>query len=167
MNRALILACGNSLRGDDGAALHVLDHLRKRLCDDPAIDFHFQQQWTPELAEPISRAATVIFVDAAVGMPSGSIAWRQLQPSTSTALQNSHHATPEALLMLAEQLYGKQPRQAFLVTIAGAAFELNENLSDTIRGAIPLSAELIEKLLFGIRPPQDYSDGCTATLRKS
>jgi len=65
MCKALVLACGNSLRGDDGVAFQVVSYLRNDSCD-PAAEFYCQQQWTPELAEPISQADIVIFVDAAV-----------------------------------------------------------------------------------------------------
>ena len=60
MSKALVLACGNSQRGDDGVALQVVNYLRNDLCD-PAAEFHCQQQWTPELAEPISHAETAFF----------------------------------------------------------------------------------------------------------
>jgi len=38
MSRALVLACGNSLRGDDGVALQIMNHLQKAGCD-PAPEF--------------------------------------------------------------------------------------------------------------------------------
>jgi len=149
MNRALVLACGNSQRGDDGVALEVLDYLREGLCD-PAAEFISQQQWTPELVEPISKADIVIFVDAAVGTPPGSISCRQVQPGPSALLGSTHHTSPESLLLLAEGLYGKRPARAFLVTIAGAAFGLQEALSDPVRRAIPRTGERIKALLSGV-----------------
>ena len=54
MSRALVLACGNSLRGDDGVAIRIVTQLKNSICD-PAIEVYCQQQWTPELAEPISQ----------------------------------------------------------------------------------------------------------------
>lgn len=146
MSRALVLACGNSLRGDDGVALRIVSQLENSICDS-AIKFHSQQQWTPELAEPISQAEIVVFVDAALGTSPGAVTCRQLHPSPTTPRDSIHHSSPEFLLLLAEQLYRKQPVRAYLVTVAGAAFELDENLSDPVRRAIPEAGELIKDLL--------------------
>jgi hydrogenase maturation protease len=146
MIKALVLACGNSLRGDDGVALQVVNDLQKTGCD-PATEFRWPQQWTPELAEPISKAEVVVFVDAALDAPAGSIACTHLLPNRSTSLGGTHHSSPESLLLLAEELYGKRPLRAYLVTVAGAAFELEENLSDPVRSAIPGAVERIKALL--------------------
>jgi Ni,Fe-hydrogenase maturation factor len=54
MKKALVPACGNSQRGDDGVALQVVSYLQNDLCH-PATEFQSQPQWTPELAEPISQ----------------------------------------------------------------------------------------------------------------
>ena len=149
-----MLACGNSQRGDDGVALQVVTYLRNGLCHPPT-EFHSQQQWTPELAEPISYAEVVIFVDAAVGAPSGSIACWQLQPGPSASLAGTHHTSPESLLLLAEQLYGKRPARAYCITIAGNSFELEETLSDPVRAAIPRSVERIKALLSKVPMPEE------------
>ncbi len=144
--KALVLACGNSLRGDDGVALQIVHRMQEGVCD-PATEFHCQQQWTPELAEPISKAKLVVFVDAALHTPPGSIACRQLQPMRSMPLGYTHHVSPESLLWLAEELYGKRPVDAYLITIAGATFKLAEPLSDPVQSAIPSAVQRINALL--------------------
>ena len=159
MNQALVLACGNPQRGDDGVALQVVNCLRRGLCD-PATEFHSQQQWTPELAEPISKAEIIIFVDAAIGMPPGSIVCRQLQPTASTPPGSTHHTSPESLLQLADELYGKHPVRAYLLTIAGASFEMEETLSEPVRRAIPRSVDRIKALLSGVTTPEDPAAAC-------
>lgn len=146
MSKALVLACGNILRGDDGVALHVLNYLRKALRKNSA-EFLFQQQWTPELAEPISQAQTVIFVDAGIGTTPGSVAYRQLQPGASQSCAHTHLTSVESLLLVAKELYGAHPERAYLVTIAGASFELEETLSDPVRRVIPCAAQRIMALL--------------------
>ena len=63
----LVIAWGNPLREDDGVAWHVVEGLR-RLQPRPSLPLlrlrHAHQQLTPELAEPVSHAAGVVFVDA-------------------------------------------------------------------------------------------------------
>ncbi|MFY9793758.1 MAG: hydrogenase maturation protease [Candidatus Sulfotelmatobacter sp.] len=145
MSRALVLACGNSLRGDDGVALRIVTQLKNSM-GDPAIEVYCQQQWTPELAEPISQAEIVVFVDATLGRPPGAVTCQQLQPSQNTPLDSTHHSSPEFLLLLAEELYGQRPARAYLVTVAGATFGLEEDLSDAVRRAIPEAEERIKAL---------------------
>jgi hydrogenase maturation protease len=152
MSKALVLACGNSQRGDDGVALQVVDYLRKNPCS-PTAEFHCEQQWTPELAEPISEAEIVIFVDAAVGGQAGSIACRQLQACSNASVTSTHNTSPDSLLFLAEALYRKSPARAYLITITGESFELAETLSDPVRDAIPRSAERIKALLTEVPLP--------------
>jgi hydrogenase maturation protease len=156
MSKALVLACGNAQRGDDGVAIAVVNYLREDFrapnlgspdfCP-PTPEFHCQQQWTPELAEPISRAEVVIFVDAAVGAPAGSVACRRLQPGPSASLTSTHITSPDSLLLLAEALYGESPARAYCITIAGDSFELEETLSDPVRRAISRSGGRIKTLL--------------------
>jgi hydrogenase maturation protease len=145
MSRALVLACGNSLRGDDGVALRIVAQLKKSI-RNPATEFCCQHQWTPELAEPISHSDIVVFVDAALGSLPGSIVCKQLQPSQNPPSDSTHYSSPEFLLLLAEELYGQRPAQAYLVTITGATFDLADNLSDPVRRAIPEAEERIKAL---------------------
>lgn len=60
----LILAYGNPLRRDDGVGWVIGERLAEMLREDVA-DVRVLHQLTPELAEPISRAGAVIFIDAA------------------------------------------------------------------------------------------------------
>ena len=63
MPRVLIVAYGNPLRSDDGVGWVVAEELRRRLAS-PEVEVLQLQQLLPEVAESLSRADTVIFVDA-------------------------------------------------------------------------------------------------------
>jgi len=153
MSRALVLACGNSLRGDDGAALHIVRELQEGGCD-PETQIHFEHQWTPELAEPISEANVVIFVDASTALAPGEIACQRLKPIYKSPASLSHQTTPASLLALAEELYKAHPARAFLVTIGGASFALTEELSPPVQKAISRAVESIKALLSGVTLPE-------------
>lgn len=153
MIRALVLARGNPQRGDDAAGLEVANGLRSGLCD-PATEVFSHQQWMPELAEQISKAELVIFVDASADLPPGTIACQKLQPAPHSPRSITHQTSPESLLRLARELYGQHPADAYLVTIGGASFELSEKLSDTVRHAIPHAVERIKALLSGVTVPE-------------
>jgi len=145
MSRVLVLACGNALRGDDGVALHIASCLNG--ISGPETRVHTDQQWAPELAQPISQAETVIFLDASVSVPPGVIACRELQTDKTSLSSFTHQISPEALLALSEELYGCRPEHAYLLTIGGASFDLQEGLSEPVRHVIPQAIERIKTLL--------------------
>jgi hydrogenase maturation protease len=156
MTRALVLACGNSLRGDDGAALHVARELGSGLCElETAI--HSSTQWTPELAESISAADVVIFVDASAVVPPGVVQTRKVSPIPDAPGSLSHRTSPAGLLALAKRVYGMIPSRAFLITIGAKSFELSEELSEPVRLAIPEVIERIKAILSGISLPSDVT----------
>ena len=154
MIRALILACGNSLRGDDAAALHVARELRSGLCE-PETAIHSSTQWTPELAESISATDVVIFVDASAVLPPGAVQTRKVSPIPDAPGSLSHRSSPAGLLALAKSLYEAVPARAFLITIGAQSFELSEELSEPVRLAIPGVIERIKAILSGISLPSD------------
>jgi hydrogenase maturation protease len=146
MSRALILACGNTLRGDDGVGAYVAKCLAGEL-RDPEIEIQCDHQWTPELAEPISEAELVIFLDASASLPPGEIACQPLQPAPSSPAQFTHQTSPAALLSLAAELYGHIPARACLLTVGGRSFDLREELSPPVLQAVPAVLQRIRELL--------------------
>ena len=156
MNRALILACGNSLRGDDAVALHVARELRAGLCE-PETVVHDSTQWAPEQAESISEAEVVIFVDASAVLPTGAVQSKRVSPKAEEPGSISHSCSPEGLLALAKQLYGVVPSSAFLITIGAQSFEFSEELSDAVKLAIPEALAHIKAILSGVSMPSEES----------
>lgn len=154
MIRALLLACGNSLRGDDAVALHVARELRSGLCE-PETEIHSSTQWTPELAESISAADVVIFVDASAVLPPGAVQTRNVTPIPDAPGSLSHQSSPAGLLALAKRLYEVIPSRAFLITIGAQSFELSETLSEPVQLAIPEVIQRIKAILSDISLPSD------------
>ena len=157
MIRALILACGNSLRGDDAVALQVARQLRAGLCE-PETVIHFSTQWAPEQAESISESEMVIFVDASAVLPSGTVQSKKVSPKRDAPDSFSHSCSPEGLLALAKQLYGVVPPRAFLITIGAQSFDFSEELSEPVKLAIPEALALIKAILSGVSLPSEEPD---------
>jgi hydrogenase maturation protease len=135
----LIIGYGNPLRGDDAFGYRAAERI------PGAIAVH---QLTPELMDPISRAARVVFLDAAAeGIP-GEIRRRPVVPA-SDASNFTHHATPEALLAGARALYGRAP-EALLITVTAATFELSDTLSPEVQKALEEVLRVISA--FGVYP---------------
>ena len=138
----LIIGYGNTLRGDDGAGILAAELLMERV-HDPEIEILPQHQLTPELMEPISRAAHVIFIDAAVSGRPGNVHRIPLRPAPACS-RFSHVTTPESLLAGAQSLYGHTP-EATLYTIPGGSFETGQELSPAVRRAVNDLVETLEK----------------------
>jgi hydrogenase maturation protease len=93
------------------------------------------QRLTPDLAEPISRAEHVVFLDITHGGIPGELHSEEIFPSEGNATF-SHHLDPPALLSVARDLYGVYP-QAYLLTICGRRFEAGDTLSSEVEHQIP------------------------------
>jgi hydrogenase maturation protease len=149
MNHALVLACGNPLGGDDGIAVVLARYFRAEFCE-PETDIRSSQQWTPELAEPISQSDIVLFVDASVTLPPGKIQFKIVEPAQEFSSSMTHTISAEALLALSVQLYSRTPECAYLLTIGGESFDHPDHLSEPVRSAIPVALDLIKAALSGV-----------------
>jgi hydrogenase maturation protease len=134
VKKTLVIGYGNPLRGDDGVGWRVVDVLNQWALDGvEAIACH---QLVPELAEPISRAAQVIFVDAAVDGAPGAVSVSVVSRDSPSVPTSTHHVGPAAVLAYAEDVYGSCP-SARLLTVTGAAFGYEEALSPTVVDVLP------------------------------
>ena len=132
----LVIGYGNSDCGDDGAGPAVVARLAEQPVD--GVEYRVVYQLTPELAEPVSRAEAVIFVDAAAGETPGRVVCREVGPEEGGSM--THHVAAGGVLALAGALYGATPRAA-LCTIGGENFELGEGFSAAVEAGLE---ELVE-----------------------
>jgi hydrogenase maturation protease len=152
MPRALIIAYGNPLRSDDGVAWRAAEALRQKF-SPPEIEIYCLHQLAPELAETISHLPCVIFLDAASSLDSGHPGQIRVKELSGKDPADSlgpffHALSPDAVIRLADTLYGAKPR-AFAVTVIGQNFDHGEALSPAVASALPGLVARIEKLLSG------------------
>ena len=95
---------------------------------------------TPELADPISRAQTIVFVDAAVDAPR-EVQLRPCAPADSSQIM-AHAADPKTMLALARDVFGQTPR-AYLLTVPVENLAIGEQLSPLAKGGMARAVELI------------------------
>ena len=133
----LVIAWGNPLREDDAVAWHVLEGLRslKPRPGLPPLKLRHAHQLTPEMAECVSQAQGVVFIDARRDGPPGEVRCEVVGPSAGSN-PLAHSLSPQALLLYAEQLYGRAPK-AVVLSIAGERFGMGESLSPVVRRALP------------------------------
>ncbi len=122
--RLLIIGFGNTLRSDDGVGPKVADCIAA--LNLPGVQTLNCALLTPELADPISRADRVVFVDAAVDSPREA-QLRPLSPADSSQIM-AHAADPRTLLALARDVFHHVPRAA-LLTIPAENLGIGEKLS--------------------------------------
>jgi hydrogenase maturation protease len=154
LNRILLIGYGNPDRQDDGVAWHILQALVVRLGYHPVpqsyedefpindlVDFSFNLQLTPEMAEDISAYEHVCFVDAHTGDIPEEVRLIEVE----SEFQHSpftHHLTSQSLLSMCETIYHKKPR-AGLVSVRGFSFGFTQDLSEATRALVPEAVELI------------------------
>lgn len=145
--RCLVVACGNTLRGDDGAGPWLADWARERFGNQTGVRAIARQQWTPELAEDVARAHAVLFIDCSLDSAPGAVSLSAVEPNPEMPAVGTHHLSAPELLALARELYGALPRQALLLTVGAGSVELGEDFSDTVKAALPDACRRIEETI--------------------
>lgn len=141
----LIIGYGNPLRSDDGVGWHVSQQLAVRLLDHD-IEILQCHQLTPELAEKISRAQRVLFIDSTSEGSPGEWTCDEIRADSEPALF-SHSPSPGGLLQLSRSLYAAAP-PASLLTVCGNSFEYGESLSPVVSSCLPgLVSEIVDMVV--------------------
>jgi len=137
----LVIGYGNTLRSDDGVGPRVTEAVAD--LNLPGVATLSCPQLTPELAEPISRASTVIFVDAALDGPR-EVQLHELAPADSSQIL-AHTATPQTMLALARDVFGYVPT-AQLLTIPIENTGIGEALSPLAHRGCTLAIQKLKEL---------------------
>ena len=143
MNNFLIIGYGSTLRGDDGVGPLVVE-----LIDDghwPGVETLARHQLTPELAEPISRAGGVVFVDATLEDTGGAVRLKGIKPAPAHQVM-VHTASPATLLHLARSVFGQCP-PAWMVSIPVSEMGIGEQLSPLAERGASEAVSRIKKLV--------------------
>ena len=134
----LVIGYGNELRGDDGAGPAVAVAVEELKLE--GVRVLVRHQLTPELAELISQARAVVFVDAAVN-GDRTVRVRELTPADTNGIL-THACDAQALLGLARSLFQRCPR-AWSITIPIKSTVFGEPLSTAAtQGAALALAEI-------------------------
>jgi hydrogenase maturation protease len=145
----LIIACGNPLRGDDGVGWEIARMLldsRGAGVGEVGCEIVAVHQLTPELAELVSEAETVIFIDAAVGAQPGEVCVRVIDAAPEFVPEFSHSLGPAELVAIARDVFARVPRRAFLLCVGADTIAYSEGLSSVAQQAVPLAVEKIGEI---------------------
>ena len=151
----MILACGNTLRSDDGIGPWLADWVEQRFGTESGLRILTSQQWTPDLAEDIASTHSAIFIDCSAESLPGQIQIIPVVPENSTSGIATHHVGASELLALAHDLYDSVPRTALLLTIGAGSTDLGEEFSEAVLNAIPEACRLLEKSIIRELDPKE------------
>ena len=104
-------------------------------------------QLTPELAEPVSEADLVIFIDASAAGEPGTRRCDQAKPRCAS---NSlgHHFEVAGLLAYSKAVFNASPR-ALVVSTAAESFDFQDHLAPSVEAALPDLIDYVRKILRG------------------
>lgn len=122
----LLIGYGNAGRGDDGLGPAFAERIEAACLPGVVVDIDYQL--TVDHAPMVARSELVVFADAMMDEDSATFRFAPLHAG-GVETMGSHSLSPEAVLTLAETLFGTAP-PAFVLGIAGHDYgEVKEGLS--------------------------------------
>jgi hydrogenase maturation protease len=143
--RCLILACGNTLRSDDGVGPRLAEWAEQRFEANDSVRVVARQQWTHDLAEEIAMAESVLFVDSSLKSLPGCVDLVPVEPHMNQNGTATHHLDAKELMGLAQELYGSRSAHSMLLTVGAGSTELGETFTDRVEAALPRAQGVLEK----------------------
>jgi len=143
--RCLILACGNTTRSDDGVGPFLAEWAAERFRDNANVRVVSRQQWTPELAEEIAAADSVLFVDSSVSSTPGQVSLVLVGAKAGNSGTATHHLDAHELLGLTRALYGSRSAHAMLLTVGIGSTDFGETFSESVEAALPRAQGILEE----------------------
>lgn len=148
----LVLACGNTLRSDDGVGPWLAAWLEACCPQRAGLRILSRQQWTADLAEDLAQARAALFLDCSIAAAPGELRLQTVTPAASPNGAGTHHLGAAELLALALELYGAAPAPALLFTLGAGSLELSESFSPALTAALPEAQARILKAIDALLP---------------
>ncbi len=155
----LVLGLGNLLLEDDGVGLELLRQLRDRLGPLPGVDFVDGGTQGVALLGVLEGRRSLLILDAvsrgaAPGNPEPGGVVRIDDPlAVATPQDFGAHGASASGLLAAARLIGELPERIALVGVVPAAMSTGVGLSDVVRDAIPVAANLASEVLLDMCEP--------------
>jgi hydrogenase maturation protease len=139
----LVIASGNSLRGDDGVGKAAADIVKS--WRTPGVKVLSVYQLVPELIDEMKEVQRVLFIDAGTNTAGRAFETCIIEPKQSRRFFG-HHDTPANLLALLRDLDGRAP-EARLLSISACSFDHDDGLTDIAGNNMRAAVEWIGKYL--------------------
>jgi hydrogenase maturation protease len=136
-----LIGYGNTLRRDDGVGILAAEITANSA---PAgVRSMTRHQLVPELAETISRAHAVVFIDADPDARAAEL--HPVEPATSSEIL-AHAPNPRTLLALSHQLFGHLPK-AWTLGIPVEDLDFGEGLSARAKAGLDAALKLLKSFI--------------------
>jgi len=144
----VVLGIGNSLLGDDGAGLELLEGLRAAGDCSAAIEWVDGGTLGLALLGVLEARRALLILDAVqMGSPPGTIHVLGREELMKLRSGATAHETGAIQLLNAAALVGDLPGQFAVVGIEPAVLRTGIGLSDGVRAALPLAVERAKSIL--------------------
>jgi hydrogenase maturation protease len=150
MTKTLVLGIGNNLLTDEGAGIHVIQHLREICPESPEITFLDGGTLSFVLASELAVHERLIIVDAAqMGLKPGEIACFEGADMDSYLKGNrkSVHEVGLTDLLDIARLSGHFPQKRALIGIQPLSLDWGEAPTAAVAAAVPEAASMILSLI--------------------
>ena len=142
--RVLVMGFGNPARADDGLGPAVAAELESRSPEGVTVDSDYQL--TVEDSAQAAEHDVVVFVDAAVEGRE-PFSFTRIEPERQESF-SSHSVSPQAVMGLAEDLFGAST-PAYMLAVRGYSFdmfqeELTEGARENMRAALDFLQSVLE-----------------------
>jgi hydrogenase maturation protease len=151
--RTLLVACGNTFRGDDGVGWCIGGAVEQQV-HLTGLTVLRTRQLLPEHAEAVSAADVVVFVDCSAITAAGTVSTIPIEPAENLPRVLTHHLDPSVLLRLSRDLYDRTPGRAVAITVGGESFDWTDRLSRSVKSAVPEAMEAVRLALLGVTVPE-------------
>lgn len=137
-----LLVCGNADRRDDGAAIQAAESLLPDLMKEQREHIDVVRCGQLEIEDLLDAPAgtPLLIMDAAVGVPSGTIVRRTFDELVSDATgpaPHSSHALPIAQVVGVARQLSDAPLDGLFVGIGASDYGFGTGLSDPVRRGLP------------------------------
>lgn len=148
--RIVVIGIGNTLLGDDGVGVHVVERLRERNLDRP-VAFFDGGTLSFSLLEHIESADRLIIVDAAyLDSPPGTVAVfrnAELEHFLTNSRRPSVHEVNLLDVLGAARLRGRLPTEYALVAIEPGVVDWSSEPSPAVARAVDEASERVAELI--------------------
>ncbi len=149
--KTLVLGIGNTLLGDEGIGVHVVDRLRRQPAPPADVDFIDGGTLSFVLAEPIEAAESLIVIDAAqLGAAPGTVQIFEGTDMDRFVTNNKHSSVHEVSLydlLTITLLAGGLPSRRALIGVQPGIIDWSDRLSPPVAAAVPDLCTTVENLL--------------------
>jgi hydrogenase maturation protease len=141
--KVLVIGYGNPGRFDDGLGPAFAEALEQRALAGVTVEADYQL--TIEDARTVADHDVVVFVDASLA-DAEPFTFRRIKPKAASTF-TSHVVEPEAVLALAEEVFGARPA-AYVLAIRGYAFEeFGETISEPAQANMAAALEFLVRVI--------------------